>query len=164
MKEGGNRWWCVFSAAMTFLRRALTVRHARSQGQAASVDSVCERRGWFRGRAQLHGWCGPCFILHPFSALTPVPPGTPTARLNDFLSKRLLSPSTPVAGTEPFFTTSAPTPLELPFVVEPAVENLIEQAETEFAAHVAGYDLKYLRYDRYGKDGIKAMGVSPDAW
>lgn len=89
--------------------------------------------------------------------------GTPTARLNDFLSKRLLS-AEPVAGTGPEFTTSAPTLSALPFTVSSEVAKMITTAEAEFKDHINQFELVYHRYDRYGKDGIKAMGVSPDAW
>ncbi|KAL8279314.1 hypothetical protein RQP46_008351 [Phenoliferia psychrophenolica] len=89
--------------------------------------------------------------------------GTPTARLNDFLSKRLLS-SEQVPGTGADFTTTAPAPLSLPFVVSSEVTKMISTAEAEFKDHIGKFELVCLRYDRYGKDGIKAMGVSPDAW
>ncbi|GAA5879903.1 hypothetical protein JCM16303_004391 [Sporobolomyces ruberrimus] len=88
--------------------------------------------------------------------------GTPTARLNDFLTKRLLTnkpfPSPPSS------TTSTPTPTPLPFSLDSEALTLIKEGEAEFEKHVEPYDVFYLSYDRYGKDEIKNMKCSPDGW
>ncbi|GAA6019658.1 hypothetical protein JCM11491_004869 [Sporobolomyces phaffii] len=88
--------------------------------------------------------------------------GTPTARLNDYLTKRLLTnkPFPP----PPSSTTSSPTPTPLPFTLDLTARDLIKAAEQEFEQHVAPYDVFYLSYDRYGKDEIKKMKCSPDGW
>ena len=41
---------------------------------------------------------------------------------------------------------------------------MITTAEAEFKDHVNSFELLCLSYSRYGKDEIKKMGVSPDAW
>ncbi|KAM0753016.1 acyltransferase ChoActase/COT/CPT [Meredithblackwellia eburnea MCA 4105] len=89
--------------------------------------------------------------------------GTPTARMNDFLSKRLLSDAQ-VPGTGSDFTSSASTPSLLPFKVSSSVQTQIDKAQKEFDAHISEYEVHYETFTRYGKEGIKAMGVSPDAW
>ncbi|GAA5866276.1 hypothetical protein JCM8547_007226 [Rhodosporidiobolus lusitaniae] len=87
--------------------------------------------------------------------------GTPTARLNDLLTKRLLS------GTPPSYESSfsaAPSPKPLPFELDSTSLSHIADAETEFAEHIKPYDVHYTSYMRYGKDGIKKTGNSPDGW
>ncbi|GAA5917870.1 hypothetical protein JCM6882_003748 [Rhodosporidiobolus microsporus] len=89
--------------------------------------------------------------------------GTPTARLNDFLTKRLLT-GEPFPSSSPSTTSAAPTATSLPFDLDSTSLRLITAAEEEFAKHIEPYDVHYTSYRRYGKDGIKKMGVSPDGW
>ncbi|GAA5942886.1 choline/carnitine O-acyltransferase [Sporobolomyces koalae] len=88
--------------------------------------------------------------------------GTPTARLNDYLTKRLLTnkpfPSPPGS------TSGQPEPVPLSFELDSRALDLIGKAEAEFESHVKPYDVAYLAYDRYGKDEIKKMKCSPDGW
>ncbi|GAA5869268.1 hypothetical protein JCM3774_004189 [Rhodotorula dairenensis] len=88
--------------------------------------------------------------------------GTPTARLNDYLSKRLLSGESPVEFDNAL--SSVPKAEALPFQLDSTAKEQIEAAETEFAAHIAPYDVHYTLYTRYGKEGIKKMKTSPDGW
>ncbi|GAA5958399.1 hypothetical protein JCM21900_002182 [Sporobolomyces salmonicolor] len=87
--------------------------------------------------------------------------GTPTARLNDFLTMRLLT-------SEPFPPSSAssspPTPSPLPFSLDSTALTCVANAEKEFAEHIAPYDVFYLSYRKYGKDEIKQKKTSPDGW
>ncbi|GAA6058396.1 hypothetical protein JCM3770_002472 [Rhodotorula araucariae] len=87
--------------------------------------------------------------------------GTPTARLNEFLTKRILS-------GKPFEATASasgtPAPAHLPFELDATSRQHIADAETEFAAHIEPYDVHYTMYTRYGKEGIKKMKTSPDGW
>jgi len=89
-------------------------------------------------------------------------PGTPTARLNDYLTKRLLTnkpfPSPPSS------TSATPSPTPLPFSLDAKAKEMISKAEKEFEQHVEPYNVSYLSYDRYGKDEIKKMKCSPDGW
>ncbi|GAA6044049.1 hypothetical protein JCM8097_001392 [Rhodosporidiobolus ruineniae] len=95
----------------------------------------------------------------------PPPPaaGTPTARLNDFLTKRLLTgaPFPPSASSA---SSAAPSPLPLPFDLDSTALSHIAAAEKEFKEHIEPYEVHYSSYRRYGKDGIKAMKASPDGW
>lgn len=90
--------------------------------------------------------------------------GTPTARLNDFLSKRLLTNKPePVGAGQP---DAKETPAVEPLKWELSKDNLaaIESAKDEFAKHVEPYKVFYCHYGRYGKEGIKKMKTSPDGW
>lgn len=89
--------------------------------------------------------------------------GTPTARMSDFVSTRLLT-SLP-APLSPLAVSATPvlvTPL--PFTLDRKALTMIGEAEKEFTKHVDAYELFYCSFERYGKEGIKKMGVSPDAW
>ncbi|GAA5985189.1 hypothetical protein JCM10908_002561 [Rhodotorula pacifica] len=88
--------------------------------------------------------------------------GTPTARLNDFLSQRLLSGEPPVSVKGEL--SSAPAVKPLPFELDSTSEKQIQAAEKEFAEHIAPYEVHYTLYTRYGKEGIKKMKTSPDGW
>lgn len=88
--------------------------------------------------------------------------GTPTARLNDYLSKRLLSGESPVEFANA--TSTVPEVSALAFQLDSTAKQQVQAAETEFAAHIAPYDVHYTLYTRYGKEGIKKMKTSPDGW
>ncbi|KAG0655375.1 Carnitine O-acetyltransferase mitochondrial [Rhodotorula mucilaginosa] len=88
--------------------------------------------------------------------------GTPTARLNDYLSKRLLSGESPVRSDNEI--SHVPTVKDLPFELDSTSKQQIQAAETEFAEHIKPYDVHYTLYTRYGKEGIKKMKTSPDGW
>lgn len=88
--------------------------------------------------------------------------GTPTARLNDYLSKRLLSGESPVRSDNEI--CQVPNVKDLPFELDSTSKQQIEAAETEFAEHIKPYDVHYTLYTRYGKEGIKKMKTSPDGW
>ncbi|BGP50969.1 hypothetical protein JCM10450v2_006895 [Rhodotorula kratochvilovae] len=87
--------------------------------------------------------------------------GTPTARLNDFLTKRIIS-GKPFAASSS--ASGTPAPALLPFELDSTSRKHIADAEKEFAAHIAPYDVHYTVYTRYGKEGIKRMKTSPDGW
>lgn len=87
--------------------------------------------------------------------------GTPTARLNDYLSKRLLAGET---VSQEGAVSAVPAVEALPFELDSTAKQQIEAAEKEFADHIAPYDVHYTLYTRYGKEGIKKMKTSPDGW
>ncbi|ORY45846.1 acyltransferase ChoActase/COT/CPT [Leucosporidium creatinivorum] len=90
--------------------------------------------------------------------------GTPTARLNDFLSKRLLTQKpSPIGASDPP-PSASPAVKSLPFDLDDKSLKAIESAKKEFADHVGQYKVHYLHYGRYGKEGIKKMKTSPDGW
>lgn len=90
--------------------------------------------------------------------------GTPTARLNDFISKRLITNKPTVIGAADPAPSAQPKIAELKFELDPKALGMIESATKEFAEHVGQFEVFYLKYGRYGKDGIKAMKTSPDGW
>lgn len=90
--------------------------------------------------------------------------GTPTARLNDFLSKRLLTQKpSPIGANDPA-PSASPEIKPLEFELDSKSLEAIEKGKKEFAEHVEQYDLNYLHFGRYGKNGIKAQKTSPDGW
>lgn len=90
---------------------------------------------------------------------------TPTARMNDFISKRLITNKpTPIGVDAPSSSTSMPASAIISFELDATSLQQIESATKEFADHVAKYSVHYLNYGRYGKDGIKSMKTSPDGW
>ncbi|KAM0786990.1 hypothetical protein ACM66B_002408 [Microbotryomycetes sp. NB124-2] len=90
--------------------------------------------------------------------------GTPTARLNDYLTKRLLTNKPEPVGASDPPAQETPAVTALPFEADGATLKAIENARKEFADHVGQYQVHYLHYGRYGKEGIKKMKTSPDGW
>ncbi|KAI5474216.1 acyltransferase ChoActase/COT/CPT, partial [Pseudohyphozyma bogoriensis] len=90
--------------------------------------------------------------------------GTPTARMNDFITRRLLTDAPSPIGPEPHCDVEPPTPTYLSFELDDTSKAHISKAKKEFASHVGQYDVHYKRYTRYGKGGIKKMKISPDGW
>lgn len=90
--------------------------------------------------------------------------GTPTARLNDFVSKRLLTNKPKPIGEGDVAPRESPAVSPLSFELDDKSLKAIEAAKKEFAAHVDPYKVFYLHYGRYGKEGIKKMKTSPDGW
>ncbi|GAA5900440.1 hypothetical protein JCM8208_005362 [Rhodotorula glutinis] len=88
--------------------------------------------------------------------------GTPTARMNDYLTKRILH-GDPFPPPSPA-SSSAPEPTQLKFDLDSTSRRHIADAEKEFAAHIDKYRVHYTMYTRYGKEGIKKMKTSPDGW
>ncbi|KPV72701.1 uncharacterized protein RHOBADRAFT_39308 [Rhodotorula graminis WP1] len=87
--------------------------------------------------------------------------GTPTARMNDYLTKRILHGD---AFPSSSASSSAPEPTLLEFDLDSTSRQHIADAEKEFAAHIDKYRVHYTMYMRYGKEGIKKMKTSPDGW
>jgi len=90
--------------------------------------------------------------------------GTPTARLNDYITARLLShnPHNPSPASESFDPSSAAS-LHT-FALDKKSMAYIQKATKDHDEAFRGFDLKYHSYQRYGKEGIKKMGFSPDGW
>ncbi|KAK4047181.1 hypothetical protein OIO90_006290 [Microbotryomycetes sp. JL221] len=90
--------------------------------------------------------------------------GTPTARLNDYLTKRLLTNKPELVGAQDPPAKETPSVKPIPFEVDNITSSNIQKAEKEFVDHVNQYQVNYLHYGRYGKEGIKKMKTSPDGW
>lgn len=84
--------------------------------------------------------------------------------MNDFISKRLLTNKPTAIGASDPAPSATPAISELAFELDGKALGMIESATKEFADHVGQFDVFYLKYGRYGKDGIKAMKTSPDGW
>lgn len=84
--------------------------------------------------------------------------------MNDFISKRLITNKPGPIGCTDLTSSIVPTISPLHFELDAKSLKAIEDAKVEFKDHVGQYVVKYLRYNRYGKDGIKNMKTSPDGW
>ncbi|SCV66893.1 BQ2448_5539 [Microbotryum intermedium] len=90
--------------------------------------------------------------------------GTPTARLSDFVSKRLLTRQPIEVGSSDPAPQATPQIEALEFNVDAKTQKAIEEGKKEFEQHVGGHEMFYLHYGRYGKEGIKRNKTSPDGW
>lgn len=160
--EAANRWWCVcFSFELSLLNSHSSIfpgtsRFSGSSSPTARLASSASTRAWMVSDLSFLSRC-----LADFTRLFT---GTPTARLNDFLSKRLLTQKpSPIGASDPPASAS-PTVKSLPFDLDDKSLKAIESAKKEFADHVGQYKVRYLHYGRYGKEGIKKMKTSPDGW
>ncbi|CUS24114.1 LAQU0S14e00430g1_1 [Lachancea quebecensis] len=92
--------------------------------------------------------------------------GTPTLHLNDYVCKHIRS----LDVTEFLGQISCSAaqndhmPQYLPFLVTPATRAHIETAQAEFHKRIGEHHLKVWHYNRYGKNFIKNVGFSPDAF
>ncbi len=57
-----------------------------------------------------------------------------------------------------------PAPVPLTFQISPALQDAIDAATKQFDAVVAKHDLQVVCFEGYGKNLIKKLGVSPDAY
>lgn len=83
--------------------------------------------------------------------------------MNDFLTKRLITDTPTRVGVEASSTVTPAIDI-IPFVLDSKSLKHIKDATTEFAKHVGKYQVHYVSYERYGKEGIKKMKTSPDGW
>jgi carnitine O-acetyltransferase len=86
---------------------------------------------------------------------------TPTSRLCEHVCEALDK------GTVNHGTSSGaplPEPARLEFDVNSEIQAAIANAETKFKALTGKHDLKVVNYERYGKNLIKKLKLSPDAF
>ncbi|AAS50490.1 AAR124Cp [Eremothecium gossypii ATCC 10895] len=92
--------------------------------------------------------------------------GTPTLFLNQYVMSELSRLD--AADFINQIKTTAPgsnyQPKHLPFVVTPALQEMIRDAEGQFRDVIGEHDLRVWNYVKYGKKAIKAFGFSPDAY
>ncbi|KAJ3340491.1 Carnitine O-acetyltransferase mitochondrial [Gonapodya sp. JEL0774] len=86
---------------------------------------------------------------------------TPTAKMFDWIADQTINNKIPRGtATSP---VSVPTPTKLDFVLTPALNTAIAQAQKSFDELISKHDVAVLASYAYGKNLIKKMGVSPDA-
>ncbi|CAG8541519.1 20175_t:CDS:2, partial [Gigaspora rosea] len=88
--------------------------------------------------------------------------GTPTCRLNDFVCDVIAKNK--INHGSPNVRSNLPEPEQLHFTLNNDVLDAIAKAESNFDSLVAKHDLRVLSYQGYGKNGIKTLGFSPDAY
>ncbi|KAJ2347470.1 Carnitine O-acetyltransferase mitochondrial [Coemansia sp. RSA 2618] len=85
--------------------------------------------------------------------------GTPTLRLVEFVIARALA-----HAPEPARPGFCPEFSELRFHTPPAVARAVRQAQERFDANVNEQHLRVLNFAAFGKEEIKRLGCSPDAF
>ncbi|EXX78513.1 carnitine O-acetyltransferase CAT2 [Rhizophagus irregularis DAOM 197198w] len=88
--------------------------------------------------------------------------GTPTSRLNDFVCNVIANNK--VDHGSPNVRSGLPVPQQLHFNLTSEVLSAISKAEKNYDDHIAKHDLRVLAYEGYGKNVIKKLGASPDAY
>lgn len=88
--------------------------------------------------------------------------GMPTWRMNDWICDVLARNK--IDHGAPKIRFELPQPKKLDFNLNDDVLKTIESAEKNFDSLVSKHDLRVLVYQGYGKNGIKKLGLSPDAY
>uniref|UniRef100_A0A1D1YFG2 Carnitine O-acetyltransferase, mitochondrial n=1 Tax=Anthurium amnicola TaxID=1678845 RepID=A0A1D1YFG2_9ARAE len=88
--------------------------------------------------------------------------GTPTCRLNDFVCDVITNNK--VDHGSPNVRSGLPVPQQLHFNLTSEVLSAISEAEKNYDDLIAKHDLRVLAYEGYGKNVIKKLGASPDAY
>ncbi|GBC01211.1 hypothetical protein RclHR1_00410038 [Rhizophagus clarus] len=88
--------------------------------------------------------------------------GTPTCRLNDFICNVIANNK--VDYGSPNVRSGLPAPQQLHFNLTSEVLSAISKAEKNYDDLIAKHDLRVLAYEGYGKNVIKKLGASPDAY
>ena len=88
--------------------------------------------------------------------------GMPTLRMNEFMLGSLDAKK--INFGSPFPSTSLTPPKEIVLTANDAVLADIQEATRNFDKLVNDQELRVLHYDAYGRDFIKQLKVSPDAW
>ncbi|CAG8487063.1 10864_t:CDS:2 [Paraglomus brasilianum] len=88
--------------------------------------------------------------------------GTPTCRLNDYVCSVLYNDK--ISHGSPTVRPNLPTPSQLHFTFTPALVTAIRSAECNFDRLVSEHDLRVCAYEEYGKNTIKKLKLSPDAY
>ncbi|KAH8825173.1 acyltransferase ChoActase/COT/CPT [Flagelloscypha sp. PMI_526] len=91
--------------------------------------------------------------------------GTPTLRMNEFMLATLAGNKVDLGAPRTADTgKDLPEPAELKFEVTDTVQTLVTGAEKRFDELIGKHDLHVLQYTGYGKNLMKKMKTSPDAW
>lgn len=87
--------------------------------------------------------------------------GTPTLRMNDFILSAIEAGKIDLGTSK---RNDLPAPLELTFALDSKVEGMIGKAVQDFESLKSQHDAAVLEFTAYGKEAIKQMKCSPDAW
>ncbi|KAH8927422.1 acyltransferase ChoActase/COT/CPT, partial [Atractiella rhizophila] len=90
--------------------------------------------------------------------------GTPTARLHDWIGQRMLAHDVPKVSSSPSSLDPSKVASLLKFQGDKTVDSYISSASKEFADHATGYNVEFHSFQEFGKESIKKIGVSPDAF
>lgn len=82
--------------------------------------------------------------------------------MNSFITAELLAGKAPDSSDDR--SDQVPEATALPFELDSDANETIEKGLSEFQKHVEPYRIHYVSYARYGKEGIKQCGFSPDGW
>ncbi|TPX34101.1 hypothetical protein SeMB42_g07382 [Synchytrium endobioticum] len=112
-------------------------------------DTACQYLIWDTGRA---GFVGEHSMMD----------GTPTNKMTEWVVDNLVKGRIDHGSS----TSSAtlPSPQQLQWQISPSVAFHIRAAEWAFEDLVSRHDLSVLEFGDFGKDAIKKMGLSPDAF
>ncbi|KAG9303461.1 hypothetical protein G9A89_013788 [Geosiphon pyriformis] len=88
--------------------------------------------------------------------------GMPTCRLNHSVCEVLTKNKVDHGSTN--VRSDLPMPEKLEFTINKEIFGAIRTAEQNFDSLVAKHDLRVLSYEGYGKEVIKKLGFSPDAY
>ncbi|KAL1925629.1 uncharacterized protein VTP21DRAFT_512 [Calcarisporiella thermophila] len=86
--------------------------------------------------------------------------GTTTSRLSHFVVESAENDILPTLVN----ISNLPTPQKLNFSLTTELEARLEQSRSQFYKEVSAHELSVLVFDRYGKDAIKKLKASPDAF
>lgn len=87
---------------------------------------------------------------------------TPTNRICEFTCMGIHQGKFDLNQSSP--STNLPQPEHLNFQITPKIEKAIQIATNQFDAAIEKHDLRVVTFEAYGKNLIKKLGVSPDAY
>lgn len=92
--------------------------------------------------------------------------GSPTLLLNNFVCEELqkLNPVEFLKSIKDPCETNNLSSEHLPFIITPDIQQSIQIAQNKFKKIINEHDLRVWNYIRYGKQVIKQLGFSPDAY
>lgn len=88
---------------------------------------------------------------------------TPTSRMCDWILNEIHLNKLNV-GASVLETENLPSPTEITFDLNPSLESSIVKAEENFDALINTQELKVCHFEGYGKNTIKKLKLSPDAY
>ncbi|ODN89753.1 carnitine O-acetyltransferase [Cryptococcus wingfieldii CBS 7118] len=91
--------------------------------------------------------------------------GTPTLRLNEFMLASLANQKIPLELPEgERNSASMPEPEEVVFELDAKTKQIVEESKKGFSEEMARQNLSMVTFNGYGKNFIKTLKTSPDAY